>query len=1712
MKYIFYKSANIKTMAKVIVVYMFLVVQQSIVLASSFIANDSNNNTNTLDSLGLKNSGLDSSKSVTEIQRVEIISKMNACGKPDIGPDILICQGATVNKVLTAPAGAVYEWFKGYPPTQISTSQSITVTDTGRYIVNTLEPGSTNLIANGDFSQGNVGFTTGYRHWTTNTEFGFGEPLPYLAGLYIVKPNSPENSWADQFNDHTTGTGNYMFIDGNGVGGVKVWQQNITVVPGTNYIFSAWVRNLSPWGDSTARLNFDIGGTNVGGIYQVPKDPNPKARQWNQFYTTWKCPVGITSVTISLEDNTVTPRYNDFAIDDIEFRTNLCNSSDTVYVKYKSGVPPVITIDPILPVCKGMTVQLTASGAGPAGDYVWTPAQGLTSTSISNPVATVLATKTYTVTGTDANDCSNTASVTVTTKPGPVANLFLSKPYNIACLGSLIELKSTPNASYTYTYNQIGGPGGTQSGVNKIDAAYTQTIISQNYTLTVSDGSGCTDTDTLTVKLNSPQVNAGNDVSICGGTTLMNATSTVSGTTFSWSPATNLSATNIAGPTFTAGTTTNYTVTGSAVVKAVDGITNKTCTATDQVKVTVSPGSPVLVKANASKITICMGDAVTLFGSLGNGNPMVWDNGVTDNVSFKPTTTKTYTVSNAATSCAAGSTDQITVTVNPQPVVSGGSPQTVCPGTAVTLNGSGASTYSWDNGVSNNVAFTPLVTKTYTIIGTDGNGCKDTATVSVALNGVNNTPITATSSKSVICIGDPVTLNGQGGANYTWDNGVTDGVAFNPMVTQTYTVTSPATGCSTAKTATISVTVNQLPTVTAVSTAVCPGGATKLKGLGASTYTWSGGITDDVSFTVNTTTPYTVTGTDVNGCKNTGTATVTVNANPIISATGGAFCVGTTGVTLASSGAGIGATYTWTPATNLSNPGISNPVATPTVTTTYTVTGKDANGCTGTQTATVTVNPKPTISAIGGAYCENATTKSTTISASGAVGSSSYSWSPATDLSDSASANPIASPLTTTTYTVTGTDGNGCSNTATALVTIYQKPTISAIGGSVCFGDVNGKTLNASGAGVGGIYDWNPDATLSATNIFNPIATTNVNKTYTVTGTDANGCKNTATANVSINALPVVTANTPPIVCQFSPVTLKGFGALTYTWDNGVTDNVAFNANSNKTYTVTGTDMNGCKDTATAKVNIITAPDIPIIVTKPYFCQFSTPSLVTATTAQVGAIKWYSTASTASTSSPNPAAINTSILQTQEFWATNTIGTCESQMAYAKVNIVANPEVTAIVPPIICVGDTLKVDLQFTGIAPFTLNYVYQSNNATETSNSASKSLYLLPNVDGNMQFEEVMDKYCFTIYNNFIQNYAVYQRPKLTLTAKDTVCDQYNLNVGMNSNLDNTQFTWSYVPNATISGASDGSFTSRSASFIHKLHNTSNQVQDFTYVINTSTNGCVGESKPITVKVLPGYVPTLNAIGTVCSGTNVTLSTGTVPFGYTLQWFKNNDLIVNETSPTLHTVVDGNSMYIVEATSYCFDVVDAEVNSLVYERQHLTLAALDSCATYVSTLIAGTDSLLDNTKWNIGTENYADVISNHQSSVTHTFPEPGKYNVHIQGLLGTCLLADTVFEFVSTDCNVHLVNTFTPNDDQANDVWQIVGIEKQPQASLCIFNRWGVIIKKYDSHIPFNTWDGTNTEGQMVENATYYYVLDLKNNKKPIKGYVTLLTKLTAN
>lgn len=142
------------------------------------------------------------------------------------------------------------------------------------------------------------------------------------------------------------------------------------------------------------------------------------------------------------------------------------------------------------------------------------------------------------------------------------------------------------------------------------------------------------------------------------------------------------------------------------------------------------------------------------------------------------------------------------------PVVDAGSDQTVCIGQSVTLSGSGAQTYGWDNGVMNGVPFVPGATATYTVTGTAVNGCTDTDDVLVTVN--TTIPVNAGQDQT-ICIGASVTLSGSGAQTYVWDNGVTNGVAFNPSSTMTYSVIgTDANGCT--GTDEVVITVNPLPT------------------------------------------------------------------------------------------------------------------------------------------------------------------------------------------------------------------------------------------------------------------------------------------------------------------------------------------------------------------------------------------------------------------------------------------------------------------------------------------------------------------------------------------------------------------------------------------------------------------------------------------------------------------------------------------------------------------------------------------------------------------------------------------------------------------------------------------------------------------------------------------------------------------------------------
>src|SRR5207344_1604237 len=234
---------------------------------------------------------------------------------------------------------------------------------------------------------------------------------------------------------------------------------------------------------------------------------------------------------------------------------------------------------------------------------------------------------------------------------------------------------------------------------------------------------------------------------------------------------------------------------------------------------------------------------------------------------------------------------------------------------------------------------------------------------------------------------------------------------------------------------------------------------------GGSTYSWStGDVTNPITVSPTTTTSYTVTGTDAQGCSNTAVATVTIGPNPTITVNSPTICSGAS-ATLTASG---GSTYSW------STGEIINPISvSPTVTTSYTVTGTDAQGCSNTAVSTVTIGPNPTITVNSPTICSGA---SATLTASGG---STYSWSTGETI------NPISvSPTVTTSYTVTGTDAQGCSNTAVATVTIGPNPTITVNSPTICSGA--SATLTASG---GSTYSWSTGQTINPISV-SPTVTT----------------------------------------------------------------------------------------------------------------------------------------------------------------------------------------------------------------------------------------------------------------------------------------------------------------------------------------------------------------------------------------------------------------------------------------------------------------------------------------------------------------------------------------------------------------------------------------------------------------------------------------------
>jgi hypothetical protein len=290
-------------------------------------------------------------------------------------------------------------------------------------------------------------------------------------------------------------------------------------------------------------------------------------------------------------------------------------------------------------------------------------------------------------------------------------------------------------------------------------------------------------------------------------------------------------------------------------------------------------------------------------------------------------------------------------------------------------------------------------------------------------------------------------------------------------------------------------------------------------------------------------------------------------------------------------------TYAWMPNIG-SGPGPFS--VCPTTTTAYSVIVTDASGNTVTSSAIVTVNPVFAISLSSNtSICSG---QSTTLNASG---SASYSWSPATGLNTTTGNSVVASPVSTTTYTVTGTQ-NGCTSTSQVTVTVNPLPAISVSSASTSICAGQNILLAATGAST---FLWSPSATLNASTGDSVIASPPSTTIYTVTGT-LNGCTASAQITVTVNPLPVLITSPDVTVCKGDTTVLAISGANTYvwspsTWLNSTTgDSVIAVPFSTTTYFITATDINGCTSTASITLTLnptLTVP-VPVLVFDTLFC------------------------------------------------------------------------------------------------------------------------------------------------------------------------------------------------------------------------------------------------------------------------------------------------------------------------------------------------------------------------------------------------------------------------------------------------------------------------------------------------------------------------------
>lgn len=549
-----------------------------------------------------------------------------------------------------------------------------------------------------------------------------------------------------------------------------------------------------------------------------------------------------------------------------------CGLSDTVNTTVVIGNKPAAEAGTDAEICSGTSIPI---GMTPVNGvvYSWTPATGLSSTTISNPTATLVYNginndTTYTIylTASQGSNCSSLDSIKIKVKRKPVVQI---NPSSAAiCKGDTIVLTATGAVNYTWS------PGGTLSATNT-PAVEAWPANTTTYTVTGDIGNGCPDSKTITVTVrDKPVAEAGNNQTVCSGDPVSVGMSPASGITYSWTPATGLSSATIANPTATLvyngindDTTYTYYVTAAL---------GSFCSAIDSVKILVKK-KPVLTLSPLAA-DLCAGDTIVL--SAGGATTYSWTPAATLSapdqpiVQAWPAVTTTYTVTGSISNGCFDRKSSV-ITVRSKPIAEAGPDRNICSGTPTTIGSTPATgiSYQWTpaTGLSSSTVANPSLTLSYTGAALDtvytfyvtaslGSYCSTMDSVKVT---VRKKPlVTVSPASAIICRDESVSLTAAGAETYTWlpatGLGSTTGptVTATPTVTTTYTVTgSLSNNCTDSRSVTVTVSSHAHAEFSASSTTLCApvllsGVITPVPSTQNSSYSW---YADGILIGTNTT-------------------------------------------------------------------------------------------------------------------------------------------------------------------------------------------------------------------------------------------------------------------------------------------------------------------------------------------------------------------------------------------------------------------------------------------------------------------------------------------------------------------------------------------------------------------------------------------------------------------------------------------------------------------------------------------------------------------------------------------------------------------------------------------------------------------------------------------------------------------------------------------